>query len=150
MISIRPARDMNVDYAEVVKHSAVAELPNALETMIKFVDVSTWTFVGCVDEQVGCVYGLITPTLMSDRAHMWLLTTDLVNEHKFAFVRHSQVVIESILQRYNQIVGETSIKDEKALRWMRWLGAEFKPPPSGIMLPFQITKESFGRRHGPG
>jgi len=146
-ISIIPAQDVNVDYGEVVSRSAFADTPNAMEIMAKFVSGSRCTFVGYADGKVACVYGLITPTLLSDRAHMWLLTTDLVNEHKFIFVRHSQVVIEAVLENYNQIVGETSIKDEKALRWMKWLGADFEYPSGVELVPFRITRESFRRRH---
>jgi hypothetical protein len=147
-ISIVPAKDVDVDYRDVLRRSAFGTMPNALETVAKFVNGSTCTFIGYSDDLVACVYGLITPTLLSDRAHMWLLTTDVVSDHKFVFVRHSQVVIEAILERYSQIVGETSVKDEKAVRWMKWLGAEFAYPDGVELVPFAITRESFRRRHG--
>jgi hypothetical protein len=146
-VSIVPAQDVEVDYLEVVRRSPFGETPNALEVMLKFVSGSRCTFVGYADDRVACVYGLITPTLLSDRAHMWLLTTDLVDEHKFIFIRHSQVVIEAVLEQYSQIVGETSVKDDKALRWMKWLGAEFTYPTGVELVPFRITRESFRRRH---
>jgi hypothetical protein len=147
-ISIVPAKDVDVDYGDVLRRSAVGDQPNALETMLKFINGSACTFVGYSDDLVACVYGLITPTLLSDRAHMWLLTTDVVNDHKFVFIRHSQVVIEAVLERYSQIVGETSVKDEKALRWMKWLGAEFTYPSGVELVPFRITRETFRGRHG--
>jgi hypothetical protein len=147
-ISIVPAKDVDVDYEDVLRRSASGDAPNALEIMAKFIAGSTCTFVGYADDMVACVYGLITPTLLSDRAHMWLLTTDVVSDHKFVFIRHSQVVIEAILEKYSQVVGETSVKDEKALRWMKWLGAEFTYPSGVELVPFRITRESFRGRHG--
>jgi len=148
MINIQRAQDVEVDYAEVIRHSPVAEEPEAQAIMGNFLKRSTHTFVGYVDGRVAAVYGLITPSLLSDQCYMWLLTTDAATEHKFLLIRHSEVVIEGILGHYARIVGNTSASDVKAIRWLKWLGATYTYPQNEKMIPFTLTRESFRGRHG--
>jgi len=92
---------------------------------------------GMVDGKIACVWGLIPPTLLSNKAYLWLLTTDIVAEHKFLFVRHSQRYVEEALKQYPIIVGDCLIGNASAMRWLRWLGAEFGEPDGG-RIPFMI------------
>jgi hypothetical protein len=148
MINIRQAQDVEVDYGEVIQHSAAANVPEAQEYMKSFLRKSAHTYVGFIDGKVAAVYGLLTPTLLSDMGYMWLLTTDVVDGHKFVFVRHSQVVVGSVLKHYARIVGNTSPADTRAIRWLKWLGATYKYPPDAKLLPFTITRESYEKRYG--
>lgn len=83
-----------------------------------------WT--GLYDDVVGCVYGVIHPTMLSNRAYFWLFTNDkMVLEHQFTFIRGSQIVIQELLTRYDSIHGEVETKYPRAKRWLGWLGAKF-------------------------
>lgn len=148
MIDIQRAQDVEVNYAEVIRRSPSAGDPEAQGIMETFLRRSAHTFVGSVDGKVAAVYGLITPSLMSDQCYMWLLTTDLCNEHKFLLIRHSEVVIEGVLKHYTKIIGQTSAADTKAIRWLKWLGATYHFPEGKKLVPFSITRESFEKRHG--
>jgi hypothetical protein len=101
--------------------------------------VSIW--VGLIDGELACIWGLVPPSFMSNQAYLWLYTTNLIKEHQFILVRHSQVVMEGILEEYPTIVGHATVGDKKAIRWLKWLGAEFGYP-QGTGLPFRI------KRHG--
>lgn len=90
--------------------------------------------------QLACVWGLIPPSLLSDRAYLWLYTTDLVKDHEFIFVRNSQLAIEEMLKLYPVLVGHVKIGNDEALRWLRWLGAKFSDPADGA-IPFTIRRE---------
>jgi len=147
MIDIQRAQDVEVDYAEVISRSAAAGDPEAQGIMDQFLRRSAHTFVGYVDDRVAAVYGLITPSLMSDQCYMWLLTTDAAEEHKFLLIRHSEVVIEGVLKHYTKIIGQTAASDIKAIRWLKWLGAVYTFPEGKKLIPFTITRESFERRH---
>lgn len=146
MISIREAKKVHVDYAEVLRQSPVAHAPKAMEHLSEFLKSSQHAFVGYVDNDVACVYGFISPSLMSDRAYLWLLTTKLVEENKFLFIRHSQMCIEQALKYYETVVGDVALGDDRAKRWLMWLGAKFGEPNTSTQ-PFFITKSTFeGRR----
>ena len=104
-------------------------------------DMSTCIWVGLIDGQLACIWGLIPPTLLSNQAYLWLYTTDIIKEHQFVLVRHSQLVMEEILRRYESVVGHVIMGkgDSKSVRWLKWLGAKFgEPDVRGV--PFRITR----------
>jgi hypothetical protein len=104
-------------------------------------DMSSAIWVGLIDEQLACIWGLIPPTLMSNQAYLWLYTTDVIKEHQFVLIRHSQLVMEEILKRYKSVCGPVVLGkgDSKSVRWLRWLGAKFGEP-EGRGVPFRITR----------
>lgn len=137
-VSIRRADMVGVDLvADVVGRSPISNIAEAERTLIGFICSSDATWVGRVDDKVACVWGLMQPSLLSDRAYLWLLTTDIVDEHPFLLVRHSQRWIEDMLRTYSCISGDVHIEDQRALRWIKWLGAVFGEP-EGMKIPFQI------------
>jgi hypothetical protein len=110
------------------------------------------TFLGCVhlsqtihqariDGEIACIWGLAPPTVMSTQAYIWLYTTAIAEEHTFIVVRYSQMMIQEMLKDYNAITGHCRIDDERAIRWMRWLGAEFSSP-QGKLVPFVIRRKN--------
>lgn len=101
--------------------------------------MSTAIWAGFIDKQLACIWGVIPPTLMSYQAYLWLYTTDVIKEHQFTLIRHSQRVMEGILDEYPSVVGHAIIGSDKSIRWLKWLGAEFGPP-QGIAIPFRITR----------
>lgn len=145
MICITSATNVKIDYPNVVARSPIRAMPKAPEQLKRFVEHASFCYVGMVDGLIVCVYGIVSPSLLSDRAYLWMLTTDEVDEHRFLFIRHSQRVVESVLEKYSYIIGDTSIGDKKSLRWLKWLGAEFGFPQEGT-LPFTITRKTFGMR----
>lgn len=125
------------DISEVLYRSPVANLPGAEEILLECATRSVEVRYGFVDGKVACVWGLIPPTLLSSTAYLWLLTTDIIAEHKFLFIRHSQRYIEEALKEFPTIIGDCLIDNRPAKRWLEWLGAEFGPPILG-RFPFTI------------
>lgn len=100
-------------------------------------------FIGTVDDVLACMWGLVPPTLMSDHAYLWLYHNDLVNEHKFSFVRHSQVQIQRMLNLYPLIIGHCQCSNHTGRRWLQWLGAEFYHQ-NGSFASFEIKARTYG------
>jgi hypothetical protein len=112
---------------------------NGLKTMDFCLLMSTTIWAGFIDDELACIWGVIPPTLMSTQAYLWLYTTDVIEEHQFVLVRHSQMVVEEILKEYPSIVGHATLGSGKSIRWLKWLGAKFGPP-MGTGIPFRITR----------
>ncbi len=112
------------------------------ETMQRAMMNSTQLWIGSQDGKILCVWGLIPPTMLSDRAYMWLRTTEHMQEHVFLFVRHSQRATAELLKHYPIIVGHCLASNRKAIRWLKWLGAEFGFP-QGEFIPFEIKAKSW-------
>lgn len=105
-------------------------------------------WIGLMDEVPVCAWGLVPPSLISDRAYLWLYVTERIDEHKFIFIRTSQRVVEELRQRYDTIYGVCEVDNSRAIRWVKWLGAEFGAP-SGRVVPFVINgTSSLGVAHG--
>jgi hypothetical protein len=90
---------------------------------------SSDTWAGVVDKEVACVWGLIPPTILGDKAYLWLITTDLVDQHPFCFVRHSQMAVQELLKQYPIIYGHVIPGNERGMRWLKWLGARITKMP---------------------
>lgn len=101
--------------------------------------MSTVIWAGYIDGKLACLWGIIPPSLMSNQAYLWLQTTEVIEEHQFILVRHSQLVIKEILEEFPSIVGHATMGAGKSIRWLKWLGAKFGPP-MGTMVPFRITR----------
>ena len=95
---------------------------------------------GIVDDRLLCIWGVIPPTLLSDRAYLWLITTEAVKDHEFILVRRSQIEIKQILKRYKAIYGHCQVGADRSVRWLRWLGATFGEP-EGRLVPFVIRSQ---------
>lgn len=95
---------------------------------------------GFIDGKFVAVWGVIPPTMVSDQAYIWVYTTmDLVG-HEFVFIRNSQRMVEKFLKEFSTIVGVTEIDNKRAVRWLKWLGAEYGEPQDGYM-PFVIRRK---------
>lgn len=105
--------------------------------------LSRKVWVGIVDGEQVCTWGIITPTLLSEQAYLWLSVTKKLGQYTFIFVRRSQIVVQELLKEFPLLVGHVEIGNDKAIRWLKWLGAEFGPF-QGNKVPFQIRKRSNG------
>lgn len=141
MISIRNVS--NITLEELFQRSPASAIPNGNELLKRCVERSASVQYGYVDGQCACVWGLISPTLLSTSAYLWLLTTEIVEQHKFLFVRHSQRWMEEILCTYPNIIGDYIPGEDRSRKWLEWLGAEFGDFQGG-RIPFMIRKKPNG------
>ncbi len=95
--------------------------------------------VGRVDGKLVCIWGVVPPSLMSNRAYLWLYVHERIKEYEFLFIRRSQLAVKEMLRDYDELYGVTDPHQRKTLRWLKWLGAQFTP--NGKMLDFSIRKQ---------
>jgi len=134
---IRIARVGDISVGDVVRRSPFAGVAGAEETLKECLHRSIEVRYGLIDGKIACVWGLIPPTILSEQAYLWLITTDIIAEHKFLFVRNAQRYVEEALKQYPELIGE--VGDARAVRWLKWLGAEFTPLVEG-KIAFTIRK----------
>ena len=139
MIQIKEATSFGA--RQVFEKSGIKDVPGAEETLDTLLIRSTVRHIGMVDGEVAAMWGLVPQSLLSNQAYLWLLTTDLAQEHKFLLVRYSQMFVESALKHYATIVGHCEAGNIPAKRWIRWLGGEFGAG-DGKKVPFVIKRKS--------
>lgn len=93
-----------------------------------------------IDGKGACIWGMIPASLLSERAYIWLYTTDIADKHTFVLVRQSRLMLDRMLEECSTLYGYCKIEDARAIRWLKWLGAEFDQP-DGRKIPFQIRKK---------
>lgn len=131
-----------VDLSGLISRTAYASMPDSEARLEQWMQDSTTIWAGKIRGEVVCVWGVRAPTLLSEEAYLWLLTTDDLEIYKFLFIRHSQLAIKELLEQYRVIKGHYKSGDDKSRRWLEWLGAKFGEPV-GDVYPFTIVK-----RHG--
>ena len=137
-MTLRIRKDRHLNTGDLIARSPFRDDPGAEGVLKECLWRSETVRYGLVDGRVACVWGLIPPTLLSDSAYLWLLTTDIVVEHKFLFVRNAQIYVEDMLKRYPILYG--GVGDPRAVRWLKWLGAEIGHPIRG-QVPFVIRRK---------
>lgn len=133
----------NISIPDLIRRSTHADIKGAEDVLRVYFKASTYINAGKVNGEIACVWGLILPSLLSDRAYLWLLTTDLVDSYTFLFVRNSQRYIEQVLEEFPLIEGHVKSDNDRAKRWLKWLGAKFFEPVGG-MISFEIRKKVHG------
>lgn len=127
-----------VDALQALENSSFADRYGSRKALSGYMVMSERTYVGAIDDEIVCVWGVMRQSLLSNRGYLWLFVTEAAEAHKFLLLRYSQRVIEHLLDRYHVLVGECSIGDSRAQKWMKFLGATFSYP-EGEMVPFQIV-----------
>lgn len=98
---------------------------------------------GFFDNKFAAMWGVIPPTISSNQAYIWVYTTEAIIGHEFLFIRHSQRMVEDLLKTYETIVGITQVGEDRSMRWLRLLGAEYGEPENGH-IPFVIRRRANG------
>lgn len=107
------------------------------DSMARAIRNSDWVWIGDVNGEIFGFWGLIAPSMLSDKAYLWFFSTDALCKHIFRFIRHSREVTNELLGHYPILVGHGRTDDARSLRWLRWCNAQFSEP-QGDLIPFEI------------
>lgn len=139
MTSLIEVADIEATRGLILSMSGGKLSESDLEALRFCTSMASNLWIGYIDAKAVCTWGLVPPTILSDGAYLWLYSDPEIKEHKFTFIRQSQIVIEDMLKLYPLIYGVTRITGTHSIRWLRWLGAVFGEPHNGF-LPFEIRR----------
>jgi len=114
-----------------------------MEVLEQYLTFSAKLYIGSVSGKMCCAWGVVPPSLMSERAYLWLFSTEAVEEYKFLFVRNSQRAVAEMLEEYPILQGYCEVNSQRSIRWLKWLEAKFGEPCKGKnawFRPFEIRK----------
>lgn len=95
-------------------------------------------WAGLADGRVVCMFGVGAPMICSVTGVPWLLATAELERHARPFLRRNRKMLRKMMKDYGVLRNHVDARNEKAVRWLRWLGFKILPPePFGVdRLPF--------------
>lgn len=87
-------------------------------------DVWAWL----VDGIPAAIGGIIFESPLGGVSRAWILTTDLVDEHKYAFARMTLRMKGAVEQVTPYLYGYVHVDYSEALKWAGWLGMRMMGP----------------------
>lgn len=115
---------------------------NQIDTFTQFVRASAVVWHVVKDGRCLTIAGVMPPTISSNAAYLWMYIVEADDQVEFLTVRHSKRVIEETLKDYPLIVGHCQRGNDRAIRWIKWLGGIFGDYEYDF-IPFRIE-----RKHG--
>lgn len=107
--------------ADVVELWAAGRI-TPIEMLLRALKGSRDAMAGLADDELVCMFGVVRQTALSSVGYPWLITSPLVKNHSTAFLRRTKAHIENIRGRYDLLYNVVDMRNEKAFRWMAWLG----------------------------
>jgi hypothetical protein len=98
------------------------------------VQSNTWL----VNGEVGAIYGISKPHLLSDSACAWMLGSGVIMHYPKYFMEGSRDWVHDAVDRYGILRNFVDARHKRSIRWLKWLGFTLHPAiPIGIeRLPF--------------
>jgi hypothetical protein len=112
------ARAVAVDLQEMVDPVGQAK---------ELVHYSTEAWVVYFEGRPAVLWGVFSDTLLSDEATIWTVTTSVVDQYPFMFLRGSQELLKYLLSKYTRLVGTVEVGYERSEKWLKWLGFKVGP-----------------------
>ena len=77
-----------------------------------------YSFVGTVDAQPVCAFGLLFPIRLGAFPEMWLLTTVDLRAHRIEFLREARVWVRAVRAEFGPIEAFCQVPAQRLLRWL--------------------------------
>lgn len=139
MYSFAPATPDVIPFlAERVRQSDIDELQAAAgvtpsEAMAGGLCESIQTWIGYLNGIPCCMFGVAPVEGSDELGACWMTGTELVERHPRAFLEGSRLAFREMLQIRPTLINYVDARHSKALRWLRWLGAEIaEARPYGV------------------
>ncbi|TDY26303.1 hypothetical protein B0G81_6813 [Paraburkholderia sp. BL6665CI2N2] len=100
-----------------------------------------WTWL--VDEQPACMFGIGTTSLIGNAGSPWLLSTDLVAEHRVTFLRGCKPYLAHLRGKFPYLHNVVDARYVTCVKWLKRLGfvvhdAEPIGPAGALFHRFEI------------
>lgn len=86
--------------------------------------------IGCCkfDGVPVAIYGVRKPSPLADYGLVWLFLGEIKEEDRYYVAKQTKRFIKAILQEYSYVYNYVDVGNDKIIRWLEFLGAEFSEP----------------------
>jgi hypothetical protein len=116
---------MNVEIYQISfeQYAQMTEGMEGREILLSAAKLASEIIIGKFGDEILAYIGLVPPTLVSDQAYMWMLTTSAGEAHPILLARYGAGVVDTALAKYRVLFGHCF--EPKSAYWLRYMGAEF-------------------------
>lgn len=79
--------------------------------------------------EILAIFGLAQLAILGDSAQVWCFGTTAIDRHPFVFARASKRILSSLYRHARILTNIVDASDERALRWLQFLGATYVLQP---------------------
>lgn len=94
---------------------------NPVKDILKTLKKSPEAWTAVIDNEVCCMWGIKEESVITG-AHMWLITTNLVEQYPYKFLVESKRVTRRAVRTYFMLYGYVDAEYTMSNKWMEWLG----------------------------
>jgi len=87
---------------------------------------STVTLTYLHDGKIVGMFGVAPDLPMSNRARVWMLTSNEIDKTKVAFLKLTKVIIDKFLTLYPTLWNMVDARHTQAVKWLEWSGAKLR------------------------
>lgn len=94
-----------------------------------------WTVLA--DGEPVCMTGILPMSALTGVGVLWIVGTEWIDSHGFAFARASRQHVDRMLEDYEVVLSRVSVKRDRVLEWAKWLGfavCDYTPETAYIEL----------------
>lgn len=81
-----------------------------------------------VDDNPALIFGIRSNSIVSYNGVIWMLSTDLIHDVGFRFVRNSKRVVKILMQNKKRACNYVWSGNTISITWLKWLGFNIHPP----------------------
>lgn len=90
-------------------------------------------YIGLVDGEIACAWGVVKESILSHKSRIWLLSTDVMDKAPVQVAIRTKRELRKIMQEYPYLENDVDYKYQKCLQWLHWLGFIIEEPrPLGL------------------
>ena len=110
-------REMNAGYGKHILRNMIDGMKHSDE-------------IGCCkfDGVPVAIYGIEKPSPIADYGLVWLFLGKISEEDRYYAAVQTKRFVRDALKRYRYIYNYVDVGNEKIIRWLKFLGAEFSEP----------------------
>lgn len=109
------------------------------DALIDGLIVSSECWVGLIDDEPACVFGVSPISIIGGIGSPWLLGTDTLALHALPFLRRNKRYLHRMLKIYPTLVNYVDARNTVAIAWLEWLGFTLgeAEPWGALQMPFK-------------
>ena len=141
-VEIRPANLL--DTLGLLGRTQFIGVKGAEESLRQHMFMSENSWIGKVDGVAMVAWGVIAPCVLSSSAYVWVIVADEIKKdpkYRFLFTRYSQRILDILLEKHESLIGFCYPHQEESIKWIKFLGGEFREPDEQNRISFKIRRK---------